>query len=332
MAIKKAQITKLASAIADAKNILIMQPEIVDGDSLASSLALETIFTKMGKTPFMYSAVSVPQHLQYLSGWDRLLNELPDLFDMTILVDAARTSLIDKSLRKYQSRIAKKPFYIIDHHDSEIDLPFEHSALVNSKAVSTGEIIYDIAKSANWPIDKLTADYLATSILYDSLGLMTENTTAHSIHVVAELVEAGALLVELDEKRRETMKRDADLTAYKGQLLSRIEYALDGKLAYITVPWEEIELYSARYNPAMLVLDDMRMTKGVIVAVVFKTYPDGKLTAKLRANYGYPIAKKIAEHFGGGGHPYASGFKLIPGNQQTALKTLITATQKILKS
>ena len=33
------------------------------------------------------------------------------------------------------------------------------------------------------------------------------------------------------------------------------------------------------------------------------------MTAKIRANLGSPIGGKLAEHFGGGGHAYSSGFK-----------------------
>jgi nanoRNase/pAp phosphatase (c-di-AMP/oligoRNAs hydrolase) len=57
----------------------------------------------------------------------------------------------------------------------------------------------------------------------------------------------------------------------------------------------------------------MRMTTGTHLAIAFKTYNDGRITAKIRANQGYGVADKLAEHFGGGGHPYASGFKIQNG-------------------
>jgi len=48
---------------------------------------------------------------------------------------------------------------------------------------------------------------------------------------------------------------------------------------------------------------------GTKIAIAFKLYSDGHMTAKIRANYGSPIAGELAKHFGGGGHAYASGFK-----------------------
>jgi phosphoesterase RecJ-like protein len=74
------------------------------------------------------------------------------------------------------------------------------------------------------------------------------------------------------------------------------------------------------YNPSMLVLDDMRLARNTHIAVAFKVYRDGRITAKIRANYGRGIANKLAEHFGGGGHPYAAGFKVIDGRSYEDIK------------
>ena len=53
----------------------------------------------------------------------------------------------------------------------------------------------------------------------------------------------------------------------------------------------------------------MRLVEGVKVAVAIKTYPDGKLTGKIRCDSSAPIAEKIAGYFGGGGHFFAAGFR-----------------------
>jgi phosphoesterase RecJ-like protein len=151
---------------------------------------------------------------------------------------------------------------------------------------------------------------IAVSILSDSLGLMTQATTARSIHIIAELVQAGVKLPHIENLRRELNRKSPELTHYKGELLQRVEYHADNRIATVTIPWDEIEKYSPEYNPSILVMDDMRMTTNTAIAIAFKTYPDGKITAKIRCNYGFPIAAQLADAFGGGGHPYASGFKI----------------------
>jgi nanoRNase/pAp phosphatase (c-di-AMP/oligoRNAs hydrolase) len=94
------------------------------------------------------------------------------------------------------------------------------------------------------------------------------------------------------------------------------------------VPWEDIEKYSDRYNPSVLVLDEMRLVEGVDVAIAIKTYPDKKLTGKIRTNI--PVADKIAGYFGGGGHSYSAGYKLYD-DYDTVCSELITAVTTILK-
>jgi nanoRNase/pAp phosphatase (c-di-AMP/oligoRNAs hydrolase) len=106
------------------------------------------------------------------------------------------------------------------------------------------------------------------------------------------------------------MRKSPELIHYKGELLQRLEYFADNRIVTVTIPWKEIEQYSPQYNPSMLVIDEMRGAVGSALAISFKLYSDGHVTAKIRANYGNPVAGKLAEHFGGGGHVYASGFKV----------------------
>jgi bifunctional oligoribonuclease and PAP phosphatase NrnA len=117
------------------------------------------------------------------------------------------------------------------------------------------------------------------------------------------------------------MRKSPDITHYKGRLLERVEYHHDDRIATVTIPWEEIEQYSAQYNPSMLVMDDMRMTIGTEVAIAFKLYKDGKITGKVRCNNGAPVAADLARHFGGGGHIYASGFKIQDGRPLNEVKS-----------
>ena len=123
------------------------------------------------------------------------------------------------------------------------------------------------------------------------------------------------------------MKKSPEILEYKGALIQRIEYFLEGKLALVHIPFEEIQAYSDKYNPSVLVLDEMRLVEEVEVAIAIKTYPDGKLTGKLLTNA--PVAAEIAGFFGGGGHDYAAGFRIYEAYDE-ALKEILTATDKAL--
>jgi bifunctional oligoribonuclease and PAP phosphatase NrnA len=108
---------------------------------------------------------------------------------------------------------------------------------------------------------------------------------------------------------------------YRGRLIERTELAADGTIAFVTVPQEEINEYSPLYNPGPLVQFDMLQIQGVRLSLVFKTYDNGRVTAAIRSNNGSPIAGKLAEHMGGGGHAYAAGFKIEDGRSYADVKT-----------
>jgi phosphoesterase RecJ-like protein len=182
--------------------------------------------------------------------------------------------------------------------------------------------------SFGWTISAQAAEDLMVALMSDSLGLTTQNVTHESFMVASKLTELGASNSIIEGRRREFMKKSAEILKYKGILIERIEYFLDGKLAVIRIPWEEIQQYSDQYNPSVLVLDEMRLVEGVEIGVAIKTYPDGKLTGKLRSNL--PISATVAGFFGGGGHNYAAGFRVYE-SIDTIIPELLTATEKALK-
>ncbi|MBX4197589.1 DHH family phosphoesterase [Candidatus Saccharibacteria bacterium] len=321
-----ADVLKLKELLADAVKIVVVQADNPDTDSLASALALEQILEDQGKDVSLYCGVDIPSYLEYISGADRVSNELPKQFDLSIIVDTASNALLEQLDKTGQKAwLAAKPSMVIDHHATAPTISFAR-LVITRPAVATGEVLYELAKQLDWPLNTQSKELLAMAILSDSLGLTSEATTARSIHIIAELVEGGVALAQLESARRESMRREAELVHYKGRLLQRVEFLDNGRIAAITIPQDEIDTYSPLYNPPMLVLDDMRLAKGTQIAVAFKVYKDGKVTAKIRCNFGIGIADKLAEHFGGGGHPYAAGFKLQDGRDFEALKQEFIAT------
>lgn len=327
------QFSKVNQLVGKSSSVLIVQAENPDGDSLGSALALEAILSDIGKKVAMYCAVEIPKYLRYARGWDRVQQDLPKDFNLTIIVDTSSMVLLEKALTpENRAQITSHPIIVLDHHGASSGLDFDHTMINDPTAVATGELIFNIASELKWPLPTDACEHLAMSIMSDSLGLVTKATTAKTIRALATLVENGADLNDLDTRRRELDKKPPEILAYKGQLLQRIEYFLDGALALIHIPWSEIEEYSDQYNPPELVLYEMRQVTGVKIAIALKTYPDGKITGKIRANPEAPIGEAVAGYFGGGGHQYAAGFKIYDESFETIKNEIIAAVDKSLSS
>ena len=316
--------------ILDAKKIIIIQAENPDGDSLGSSIALEELLGDQQKDVVMYCPVEIPKYMRYIQGWDRVVTQFDSTADLAIIVDTAADVLITKVLETPGVRhfLESHPVLVIDHHTTESNLSFDH-AMLSQDAVATSEVIYNLAVHCNWQINTRAAESMLVAILSDSLGLSTQNVTADTYFVAGKLTELGAKVSDIEDRRREFMKKSPEILAYKGELITRIEYLLDGKLAIVHIPWDDIQKYSDQYNPSVLVLDEMRLVEGVELGVAIKTYPDGKITGKLRGNT--PIAEQVAGFFGGGGHKYAAGFRAYE-SYDTIVAELVTATDKALKN
>jgi phosphoesterase RecJ-like protein len=324
----KAMYDQAITLISDAKRVIIIQAENPDGDSLGSSLALEEILGDLGKDVVMYCPVETPKYLRYFTGWDRVVSTFDPSCDLAIIVDTSADILLTKVLETpgVRSFLESHPVLVIDHHTTKSTLSFDHMPLFE-QAIATSEVIYRLASAAGWTINQQAAEHMLGAQLADSLGLSIQTVQAENYMIAAELTKLGARVATIEDRRREFMKKSPEILAYKGTLLGRIEYHLDGKLATVHIPWEDIQAYSDQYNPSVLVLDEMRLVEGVQIAVALKTYPDGKLTGKLRSNV--PIAETVAGYFGGGGHPYAAGFRVYE-TYNTSLNELITAVDKAL--
>lgn len=315
--------------INSARKILVLQAENPDGDSIGSALALEEILSGLGKQVALQCPVQTPTYLRYIKGWDRVQLDIDPSCDMAIIVDTSAKTLMGKTTDDpvAMNFLSSHPVLVLDHHVGvDTDLPFPADYIISDTAVSTGELIFDICEEEQWHISPLAAELMFISIQADSLGLTTPATTAGSFLACSKLVTAGANPAAIEEERRELMKKSPRILEYKGRLIERIKYFNDGRTALIHVPFDEVHEYSNEYNPTMLVLDEMRLVIGVDLAIGIKTYPDEKITGKIRSNA--PLANLLAKSFGGDGHPYAAGFRTY-GTYDEFLPELIQALDRL---
>ena len=315
--------------IKNKSKLCIIQAENPDGDSLGSALALEALLKD--KQISQFCPVNIPKYLRYYKDWSKITSDIDYQADGYIIVDTAAEILLSKLLDDLtiKNLLYTKPVFVIDHHESPDDLDFPHQSIIEHLPSCTN-VIYNIAKQTNLPIDQTAAEYIFQGLLSDTLGLTSAGVTSDTFRIAADLQDLGANISDLEEKRKEFMKKSQRILAYKAELIQRIDYSLEGQLSTIHIPWEEIQEYSDEYNPNVLILEEMKMVEGVKVAVAIKTYPDGKLTGKIRSSL--PISDKIAGFFGGGGHPYAAGFRIYDTNYQDTLRELVSCTLKLIET
>lgn len=319
---------KFAEFLADKRRICIIQAENPDGDSLGSAIALDYILKDTENT--LYCPVDVPKYLRYFPDWSRASNEFDYKADGYIIVDTAASVLLSKLLDDVAIKncLYQKPVFVLDHHETPDDLDFSHEAIIETLP-ACAMLIYKIACELKYNIPKVAAEAIYAAISSDTLGLVSNSVDADTMRVMADLIDLGVNPAELDERRRDFMKKSPRILDYKADLIKRIDYSLDGELATVHIPFEDIQQYSDEYNPNVLILEEMRLVEKVVVAVAVKTYPDGKITGKVRTSA--PIADHIAGYFGGGGHPFAAGFRTYDMSYDDVVSDLVKMIPELLE-
>lgn len=314
--------SKFTDFIKDKDSLCIIQAENPDGDSLGSAIALDYLLE--GKDVSLYCPVDIPKYLHYFVDWSRVTSDFDFQVDGYIIVDTAAEVLLSKLLDDpaIRNRLYSTPVLVLDHHETPDDIDFPHESIIEPRP-ACADLIYHIAKDQKMHISEQAAEAIFQAILSDTLGLTSQSVTTETFITAAELTQLGAKISELEERRREFMKKSPRILDYKADLIKRIEYSLDGALATVHIPWDDIREYSDEYNPNVLILEEMRLVEGVRVAVAVKTYPDGKVTGKIRTAPDAPVADKIAGYFGGGGHPYAAGFRTYDTNYEEVVRDLV---------
>lgn len=314
--------------VRDKSRLCIIQAENPDGDSLGSAIALDYILTQSENT--LYCPIDLPKYLHYFPDWSRVTNDFDFRADGYIIVDTAAAVLLSKLLddSAIRNALSSKPVFVLDHHETEDDLDFPHEAIIEPLP-ACAELIYKIAVATGLKISQPAAEALYSAISADTLGLVSAAVNSETMRIMANLIDLGAQPAELEERRREFMKKSPRILDYKADLIKRIDYALDGQLTTVHIPFEDIQQYSDEYNPNVLIIEEMRLVENVVVAVAIKTYPDGKVTGKIRTSL--PIAEQIAGYFGGGGHPFAAGFRTYDTTYDDVVSDLVKIVPRLIQ-
>lgn len=330
----------LKQLVEKAQKIVILIANNPDADAVGSALGLEAILSDLDKEVSLYCRVNIPFYLHFLEGWDRISPDLVSTYDLAIMVDNSSQALITSDNDpQVITRLRQKPLVILDHHPVKSDIDFAELIINQPELSATGELVFSIAQSLNWPLTKEAGFYLVASILSDSLGFTSQSMTNNSqpLKIVAKLVDLGVDLHDLAQRRIEYQHIPSKIIPFKGQLLKQIEFFNHDQIACLVVEPQDIKDYSHIFNPT-IVLDEMRFVDNVKLSLGFKKYVDPsnnliKVTLRIRCHHNCQQAQTLAQTFGGGGHVYAAGVKWEAPNLNFDMikQEVLTKAEELLK-
>ncbi len=302
-------------AIEEAQTIVILGHVRPDGDCVGSCTGMYNyiIDNYPGKQVDIYLGAFDDKFL-FLRGADTICHEVrPDRsYDLCLALDCASTDRFGEFSVYYET--AKKKV-AIDHHASNPG--YGDICLVRPEASAACEAIYGILERDK--ISKYCAESLYLGIVHDTGVFKHSNTTKETMCVAGDLIALGA-----------NPQKTIDDTFYSkthmqnqilGQALLNSHMELDGQCIVTCLRKEVFDHYHASSVDVDGVVDQIRITRGIEVAVFYYEYEPDVYKFSLRSNEKVDVSKIALTHEGGG-HIRAAGFSLAGEQSQVEAEVL----------
>ncbi len=302
-------------AIAEAQTIVILGHVRPDGDCVGSCTGMYNyiIDNYPGKQVDIYLGAFDDKFL-FLRGADTICHEVrPNRsYDLCLALDCASTDRFGEFSVYYET--AKKKV-AIDHHASNPG--YGDICLVRPEASAACEAIYGILERDK--ISKYCAESLYLGIVHDTGVFKHSNTTKETMCVAGDLIALGA-----------NPQKTIDDTFYSkthmqnqilGQALLNSHMELDGQCIVTCLRKEVFDHYHASSVDVDGVVDQIRITRGIEVAVFYYEYEPDVYKFSLRSNEKVDVSKIALTHEGGG-HIRAAGFSLAGEQSQVETEVL----------
>ena len=297
----------IAEAIRKHDRFLVTTHENPDGDALGSLIAMTLALRELGKDAAMYlfGEVPIPKEYEFMEFADLLRGSNPDVTDRVVVaVDAAN----ERRLGPEKDLLEKAPFVIdIDHHHD--NTRFGDVNLIVGSASSTGEILRDVFQQLGVELTPEIAEALYIAVVTDTGRFQYANTSAKSLRLAADLVEAGADVHRVFQGVYE------NVAFAKLKLVARaLENAkvFDGGRVIVShLERSDFDKAGAEEPYSEGIIDYLRAVEGAEIAALIREPPTQNGPTRrvsLRTTTEGIDVSQIARKSGGGGHKQAAGF------------------------
>jgi phosphoesterase RecJ-like protein len=302
-------IDRVVARIRKGKGFVVSSHVRLDGDGIASALAMDLLLRGLGKESRVVTPGPIPHAFRFLPGAGSATNldespgaPLPKNLDTLIVVDVADAGRLGGVLKLLPEDIFT---VLIDHHKTgDLAADIECS---DPEASATGELIRRIARIGGFTVTPDVATNIYTAIMTDTQRFSLPNTTPAALRIAAEMMELGADPGRIgDGVYRSFLPGQIALW---GEVAQEVRLDRSGRLAWASLTEEMLKRHGVHPDDTQDFADIPRTLLGVEVGVLFRECASGAgVRVSLRSNRVSVLS--VAERFGGGGHALACGCEL----------------------
>jgi phosphoesterase RecJ-like protein len=321
---------KILEEIKKANKILINCHRGPDSDSVGSALGLSNILETMGKEIVVICPSEIPNDLRFLPGSQKIrridyANFNFKEYDLFLAIDSSSFSMVTGS------RESRQPggidIIVIDHHFSNEG--FGKINLIDSKATSTGELLFNVFEDWNVVIDADTANCLLTGVIGDTGCFMYQNVGEDTLKIAAKLISLGADKDNIVYN----IYRNINFSELKiwGKIIENMQIDKENRFVWSIIPIaiykDFIGIENIKEDAANLFFP---IVKDTDFGIIMEERENGELSASFRSRSGFDVSK-IAKEVGGGGHKAAAGARIEGLCFSDAVEKVLAAARKYAK-
>lgn len=307
-----------------AAHVLVVTHIDPDGDAIGSLTAIGQAFKQQGVRVTLVCDDRVPERFTYLPMADQVQQRPKDYtnYDLMVVVDCGDVGRMGDVYTDYQGPF---PTIInIDHHVT--NTRFGDVQLIDDKATSTTEILYDLFCELGIEITADIALSLLTGLVTDTLGFRTVGVTAKTMKIASELMAAGADLPFVTTNAL-TVRPLKTLQLWTVGLKG---LKLEGGLAWATINLAERAAIEFRGQSSMGLVNLFADVDEVAVGAVLMEIEDGLVRVGFRCRPPFNVAD-VAHELGGGGHFLAAGCTIEASLAEAEMLVVKTCQEAILR-
>jgi phosphoesterase RecJ-like protein len=297
----------IAQTLAAANRVLILSHINPDGDAIGSMLGVWHVLRAMGKPATPLASSAIPDVVEHLPGIEHVQVYQPGMplppADLVWMVDTAAPERVGPLYDEHADKLRALPLLIVDHHVTNDGLGRVN--LVDARAASCAELLYCLFREMDLVVTPQAATCLLLGLTTDTQSFQTSSTRPQTLHIAAELVEAGADQPSIVQKVYYTTPYST--AQMLGLALSQMQRQ-DG-LIWTAISRQMMQQTSAGDSAYDEVVSVMMRIDGMRITALFKERDDGTVKLSLRSKAGIDVAA-IARTWGGGGHTQAAGATL----------------------
>ncbi|PYJ36363.1 MAG: DHH family phosphoesterase [Verrucomicrobia bacterium] len=305
MSAARSKLDQIGRVLRENERFAVLSHVRPDGDALGSQLALALSLQQLGKKVRVWNEDGMLEKYSFLPRGD-LLTKPPHTAEDVDAAIALDTAIQNRLGTAFTAVRSAKIWINIDHHLSNPG--YGDLVHVDPTAPATGQIIFDLIKSQDFPFDREIAENLYAAISTDTGSFQYPKTSARTFEVAAELVCTGIDVGQLSQQLYENYpRRRVELLR---ELLRTMRFERDGRVASFSLSLQTAAELQVLPEDNEGLIDHLRAIRGVIVAVFFEELADGKVRVSMRSKSDAVDVCAICQKFGGGGHTLAAGARV----------------------